>query len=112
MRRPTVTAPRVGRQHREPAGAAAARTGVLVAATVVAMAQRNLRPVAPQPASLTSIHRSAAGEITPDLSLDALRQAVRAGEGTVCVDLDVSDPTPAAILAVVLLVGMRWKKRI
>lgn len=63
------------------------------------MAQRNLRPVAPQPASLTSLHRSAAGEITRDLSPDALRTVARSGEGTFWVDLDVSDPAQAAILS-------------
>ena len=62
------------------------------------MAQRNVRPIAPPPAALTSLYRSSAGEIQRDLSPDALRRVVQSGEGSCWVDLDVSDPVQAAIL--------------
>ena len=63
------------------------------------MAQRTLRTATPQPASLTSLHRSPAGEIQRDLSPDALRRHIKEGDGTVWVDLDVSDPAQAAMLS-------------
>ncbi len=62
------------------------------------MAQRSLRHVAPEPATLPSVARSASGEIVRDLSPEALRRHVESGEGTLWVDLDVSDPVQAAIL--------------
>ena len=62
------------------------------------MAQRDIRPIAPKPASLTSVFRSPGGEVQCDVTLDALRQLVRSGEGTLWLDLDVSDPAQAAVL--------------
>ena len=64
------------------------------------MAQRkNLRKIAPLPAALTSLHRAPSGEIERDLSPEALRRVVQSGEGTLWVDLDVSDPAQASILS-------------
>jgi magnesium transporter len=62
------------------------------------MAQRNLRTIAPLPAALPSVYRSPSGEIQRDVAPDDLRRLVQAGEGTLWVDLDVSDPAQAAIL--------------
>jgi magnesium transporter len=71
---------------------------VVVAAPEIAMAQRNLKTIAPLPAALTSAHRSPTGDIQCDLSPDALRHVVREGTGTLWVDLDVSDPAQAGLL--------------
>ena len=62
------------------------------------MAKRIVRPIAPRQAALTSVHRSPAGEVQQDVAPDAMRRLVQAGEGTLWVDLDVSDPAQAAIL--------------
>ena len=62
------------------------------------MAQSLVRPIAPPPASLTNVYRAPNGDIQCDVPPDALRRLVRAGEGTLWVDLDVSDPAQAAIL--------------
>lgn len=62
------------------------------------MAKRIVRPIAPPQAALTSVHRSPAGEVQQDVSPDALRRLVQQGEGTLWLDLDVSDPAQAAIL--------------
>lgn len=62
------------------------------------MAKRIVRPIAPPQAALTSVHRSSAGEVQQDIARDALKRLVQVGEGTLWVDLDVSDPAQAAIL--------------
>ena len=62
------------------------------------MAQRIIRSTVPLPATLTSVHRSSTGEVHKDLSPEALRRAVLAGEGALWLDLDVSDPAQAAML--------------
>ena len=68
-------------------------------------------PSAREPASLSpnarstttavpaSILRHGSGAAAVDLSLDELREALRAGEGTLWVDLDASDPAQAALLS-------------
>jgi magnesium transporter len=45
------------------------------------------------------IFRQEAGAAEVDLSLDQLRDAVRSGEGTLWVDLDLSQPAQAALLS-------------
>lgn len=62
------------------------------------MPQSTVRSLTPEPRSLPSVARTAAGESVRDLSPDALRRFVEGGEGTVWLDLDVSDPAQAAIL--------------
>ena len=62
------------------------------------MAQRIVRSTVPLPAALTSVHRSPSGEVQKDLSPEALRRVVLAGEGALWLDLDVSDPAQAAML--------------
>ena len=68
-------------------------------------------PSAPEPASVlpnasstttavpSSILRHESGAAAVDLSLDELHEALRAGEGTLWVDLDLSDPAQAALLS-------------
>ena len=62
------------------------------------MAKRIVRPIALPQAAPTSVHRSPGGEVQQDVARDALKRLVQAGEGTLWVDLDVSDPAQAAIL--------------
>jgi magnesium transporter len=62
------------------------------------MAQSLVRPIAPAPASLTNVFRAPNGDVQCDVSPDALKALVRGGQGTLWVDLDVSDPAQAAIL--------------
>jgi magnesium transporter len=47
---------------------------------------------------LCTIHRRSDGVVEDDLDPDALRAAFSSGEGTLWVDLDVSDPAQAALL--------------
>src|SRR5690242_16369572 len=58
-------------------------------------------PSAPSTSSTApaSILRHASGVAEVDLSFDQLRDAVRAGEGTLWVDIDLSQPTQAALLS-------------
>ncbi len=63
------------------------------------MAKTRTRVVAPPSAALTGIYRSPAGEIQSDPSPADLRRIVEAGEGMLWLDLDVSDPAQASLLA-------------
>jgi magnesium transporter len=56
--------------------------------------QRSTAPGMP----VGSLFRRPTGELECDLTPDALRAVVQAGEGTLWVDLDVSDPRQAALL--------------
>ena len=62
------------------------------------MAKTNVRPITPAPESVTSVHRSATGEVRRELTPDELREFVTSREGTLWLDLDVSDPAQAALL--------------
>ncbi|MBC7893990.1 MAG: magnesium transporter CorA family protein [Cytophagaceae bacterium] len=65
------------------------------------MARTLLRPTAPLPplpAVLPSVHRSPTGDVLTDLTPEALRRVVQAGEGVLWLDLDVSNPAQAALL--------------
>jgi magnesium transporter len=63
------------------------------------MAQRKLKPLVPPPPALTTLFRASTGEVQLDVSPDALRKIVQAGEGTLWVDLNVADPAQAALLS-------------
>lgn len=62
------------------------------------MAQRQARTITPPAVPLPSLYRAPSGEVQQDLTLELLRRAAKAGEGTLWLDLDVSDPAQAAIL--------------
>ena len=62
------------------------------------MARTKVKRVAPPSVGLTGIYRSAAGDIESDPSAADLRRIVESGNGTLWLDLDVSDPAQAALL--------------
>ena len=62
------------------------------------MPKKRSRTIAPPSAGLTGIYRSAAGDILSDPSPADLRRIVESGDGTLWLDLDVSDPAQAALL--------------
>jgi magnesium transporter len=63
------------------------------------MSQSLVRPITPAAASLSAVHRAPNGDIQRDVTLDTLRTLVRAAQGCLWVDLDVSNPAQAAILS-------------